>query len=199
VTALRISDRDRRVLVLGGVCILLIVALGRGVPALRSWSAERQRQAAESAELLAHREWLAHNAHGLEREMARVRHALATYDSALVEGGSPSTASARLAELVSDAVSDTDAKLASIRMSADSVTKPGELGHVVAYASVSGDLASLAAVLQTLEEGPQLLSISELSIASIQPAVARTQDEQLQAELIVDGLYRRATRVGTTR
>jgi hypothetical protein len=199
VTALRISDRDRRVLVLGGACMLLIAGLGRGVPALRRWSAERQRQAAESTELLAHREWLAHNAHGLEREMASARRALATYDSALVEGESPSTASARLAELVSDAVSDTDAKLASIRMSADSVTRPGELGHVVAYASVSGDLASLATVLQTLEEGPQLLSISELSIASMQPAVARTQAEQLQAELVVDGLYRRATRVGTRR
>jgi hypothetical protein len=183
VIALNISDRDRRVLVLGGASMLLIAGLGRGIPALRRWSAERQRQAVESAELLAHREWLAHNAHGLDREMARVRRELATYDSALVEGESPSTASARLAELVSDAVADTDAKLASIRMSADSVTKPGELGHVVAYASVSGDLASLAAVLKALEEGPQLLSVSELSIA----------------ELVVDGLYRRATRVGTTR
>jgi hypothetical protein len=179
--------------------MLLIAGIGRGVPALRRWSAERQRQATESAELLAHREWLARNAHGLDRELARVRRELATYDSALVEGESPSTASARLAELVSDAVADTDAKLASIRMSADSVSKPGELGHVVAYASVSGDLASLASVLKTLEEGPRLLSVSELSIASMQPAVARTQAEQLQAELVVDGLYRRATRVGTTR
>jgi hypothetical protein len=179
--------------------MLLIAGIGRGVPALRHWTAERQRQATESAELVAHREWLARTAHWLDREMARVRRELATYDSALVEGESPSTASARLAELVSDAVADTDAKLASIRMSADSVTRPGELGHVVAYASVSGDLASLAAVLQSLEEGPRLLSVSELSIASMQPAVARTQAEQLQAELVVDGLYRRATRVGTTR
>ena len=199
MNALSISDRDRRVLVLGGTCMLLIAGLGRGIPALRRWSAERQRQATESTELLAHREWLAHNAHGLDGEMTRVRRTLAMYDSALVEGESASTASARLAELVSDAVADTDARLASIRMSADSVVKPGELGHVVAYVSVSGDLTSLATVVQSLEEGPRLLAVSELSIASMQPAVSRAQAEQLQAELVVDGLYRRATRLGTAR
>ena len=113
---LRITDRDRRVLVLGGLCMLLIAGLGRGIPALRRWSAERQREAVESAQLLAQREWLAHNARGLDRELARVRRELAAYDSALVEGETPSTASARLAQLVSDAVADTDARLASIRL-----------------------------------------------------------------------------------
>jgi hypothetical protein len=193
------TDPDRRVLALGGVCIMLIVAVARGLPALRTYTAERRAEAAHTAELLAHREWLSRNARGLERELARVRGQLATYDSALVEGETPSTASARLAQLVSDAVSDTDARIASIRMSSDSAAKNGELAHVVAYASVSGDLTSLAIVLQHLEEGPHLLSVSELSIASTQPAVARTQAEQLQAELVVDGLYRRATRLGTSR
>jgi hypothetical protein len=197
--ALRVTDRDRRVLVLGGVCMLLIAGLGRGIPALGRWTAQRQREAAESAHLLAQREWLTRNARGLDRELTRVRRELATYDSALVEGETPSTASARLAQLVSDAVSDTDARLASIRMSADSAGKPGELAHVVAYASVSGDLFSLATVLQSLEEGPRLLAVSELSLASMQSAVARTQAEQLQAELVVNGLYRRATRLGTSR
>jgi hypothetical protein len=196
---LRITDRDRRVLVLGGLCMLLIAGLGRGIPALGRWAAERQREAVESTQQLAQREWLARNARGLDRELARVRRELAAYDSALVEGETPSTASARLAQLVSDAIADTDARLASVRMSADSATKRGELAQVVAYASVSGDLFSLATVLQSLEEGPRLLAVSELSIASMQSGVARTQAEQLQAEVVVQGLYRRATRLGTSR
>jgi hypothetical protein len=179
--------------------MLLIAALGRGLPAVGRWTAERQREASESAELLARHEWLARNAPKLDRELARVRRELAGYDSALVEGENPNTASARLAELISEAVSDTDARLGSIRLSADSGAKPGELAHVVAYASVSGDLESLAAVIETLEGGRRLLAVSELSIASMQPAVARTQAEQLQAELVVDGLYRRAARVGANR
>ena len=199
MTALRVTDRDRRVLVLGGVFMVLIAAVGRGLPSVHRRSTERRRVATETTELLAHREWLAHNARGLDRELARVRHGLAAYDSALVEGETPSTASARLAQIVSDAVADTDARLASIRMSADSAPKVGELTQVVAYASVSGDLASLAMVLQSLEEGPQLLAVSELSIASTQAAVPRTQPERLQAELVVQGLYRRATRLGTSR
>jgi Type II secretion system (T2SS), protein M subtype b len=197
--ALPMSDRDRRVLVLGGAAILLIVAVARGLPALRVFAAERRAETSRTTELLAHREWLSRNARGLEHELVRVCGQLAAYDSALVEGETPSTASARLAQLVSDAVSETDARLASIRMSADSAARSGDLAHVVAYASVSGDLTSLATVLQLLEEGPHLLSVSELSIASTQPAVARTQAEQLQAELVVHGLYRRATRLGTSR
>jgi hypothetical protein len=116
-----------------------------------------------------------------------------------VEGETPNTASARLAELVSDAVSDTDARLGSVRLSADTAGKPGELAHVIAYASIAGDLSSIANVLETLEAGPRLLAISELSVASMQGGVARSQPEQLQAELVVDGLYRRATRLGTSR
>jgi len=197
--ALRMTDRDRRVLVVGGASILLIVGVARGLPALSAYAAERRAEAARSTELLRHREWLSGNARGLERELVRVRGQLAAYDSALVEGETPSTASARLAQLVSDAVSETDARLASIRMSSDSAAKNGELAHVVAYASVSGDLTSLATVLQLLEEGPHLLSVSELSISSTQAAVPRTQAEQLQAELVVEGLYRRATRLGTSR
>jgi hypothetical protein len=199
MTVLRITDRDRRVLMAGSVGIVLIVALGRGLPALRAHVTDRQRIGAASAEQLARREWLAANAPRFDRELVRVRHELAAYDSALVEGETPNTASARLAELVSEAVSDTDARLGSIRLSADTAARTGELAHVIAYASVTGDLFSIANVLQALETGPRLLAVSELSVASMQAGVARTQPEQLQAEIVVDGLYRRATRLGTSR
>jgi hypothetical protein len=199
VKALRITDSDRRVLLAGSVGIALIGAFGRGLPILRTHVADRKRVAAASAEQLAQKEWLAANAGRFDHDFARVRHQLAAYDSALVEGETPNTASARLAELVSEAVSDTDARLGSIRLSADSAANPGELAHVIAYASVTGDLFSIANVLQSLEDGPRLLAVSELSVTSMNAGVARTQAEQLQAEIVVDGLYRRATRLGTSR
>jgi hypothetical protein len=199
MTAPGITERDRRVLIAGGVGILLIVALGRGLPVLRRHVADRQSVAAATAQQVAHEEWLAHNARSLDRELARVRQYLATYDSALVEGETPNTASARLAELVSNAVSDTDARMGSIRLSADTAGKPGELAHVVAYASLTGDLFAIATVLQALEGGPRLLAVSELTVASLRAGIPRTEAEQLQVDLVVDGLYRRATRLGTSR
>jgi hypothetical protein len=187
-----LGGRDRRVLLLGGAVVALILVLGRVVPATLAYSADRQRGATAAAEQLAHTEWLVQSAPNLRRELDRVRRELTRYDSALVEGGSPSTASARLAEVVSDAVADADARLGSIRLSADTSALSGELAHVVAHATITGDLLSLATVLQALEEGPQLLAVTEVSIDTTQPRLARSQTEQLQAELVVDGLYRRA-------
>lgn len=194
MSAASLSRRDRRVLAIGAVAVLGIALVGRGAPAFLAYAADRRQSAADVAQRASRTEWLVRNAAMLQRELGRVRVDLAQLDSALLDGDTPTAASAMLAALVSDAVADTDARLASIRLSADTTGKPSELLRVVAHASITGDLLSIAAVLQTLEAGPQLLAVSELSIATTQPGIAPTQTEHLQVELSVDGLYRREPR-----
>jgi hypothetical protein len=192
MTGPTLSVRDRRVLVFGGMIVLAIAVLGRGVPALRAHAVEQRARAADAVHRAARAEWQARHAHEMQHALRQTRLRLAAYDSALVRGATPSEASASLAELVSDAVDGTDARLGSIQLGADSAGTPGALARVTAHASVSGELMSIALVLAALEQGPQLLAVRELSIGGAQPNLARNQREQLQAELVVDGLYRRA-------
>jgi hypothetical protein len=190
VSATRLSQRDRRLLVIGAVAVTSILLVGHAVPALMAFTSEHRRRAEALVARAARSEWLARNAGALNRALERSRDELARHDSALVVGGTASTASANLAQAVSDAVDEADARLGAIRADGDSSAGAGEVAHVVAHASITGDLQSIATVLRLLEQGPRMLAISELSIATTQPNVPHDQAEQLQAELVVDGLYR---------
>jgi hypothetical protein len=189
VNAITLSRRDRRVLALGAIGVTTILVAGRGVPSLIALTREHRRRADAATARAVRSEWLVRDAGALNRALGRSRVELARHDSALVSGTTAGAASANLAELVSHAVAETDARLGAIRADADSDAASGDVAHVVAHASISGDLLSLATVLRTLEQGPHMLVVSELSIATTQPNVPRNQVEQLQAELVVDGLY----------
>jgi hypothetical protein len=190
VSTTRISKRDRRVLVVGAAAVTCILLVGRAVPSLMAFTSEHRRRSDALVARAARTEWLAHNADALNRALERSRGELARHDSALVAGETASAASANLAQVVSDAVAETDARLGAIRADGDSGAAPGEVAHVVAHASITGDLQTIATVLRLLEEGPRMLAVSELSIAATQPNVPHDQVEQLQAELVIDGLYR---------
>lgn len=189
MSATSISRRDRRVLGIGALVVTTILVAGRALPALVTLTSEHRRRAEEATARAARSEWLVHNADALNRALAGSRRELARYDSAFVAGGTVSAASANLAQVVSDAVAETDARLGAVRADGDSSAAPGDVAHVVAHASIIGDLESISTVLRTLEQGPRVLVISQLSIAATQPNVTHDQAEQLQAELVVDGLY----------
>lgn len=174
---------------IGALAVTTILVAGRALPALVTLTSEHRRRAEETTARAARSAWLAHNADALHRALAGSRRELARYDSAFIAGGTVSTASANLAQVVSDAVAETDARLGAVRADGDSSAAPGDVAHVVAHASITGDLESIATVLRTLEQGPRVLVVSELSIAATQPNVPHDQVEQLQAELVVDGLY----------
>jgi hypothetical protein len=186
---MQVSKRDRRVLLIGAIAVTAILVGGRGVPALLAFTGEERRHAEEATARAARSEWLAHNANALSHALERSRGELARHESAFVAGTTGNAASANLAQIVSDAVAESDARLGAIRADADSTVARGDVAHVVAHASITGDLESIATVLRTLEQGPPVLVISELSIAATQPNVPHDQAEQLQAELVVDGLY----------
>lgn len=191
MTSSLISPRDARVLVLGSALVLALFAVGRGVPVLRAYTAAHRQSAAAAIQRVGLAEWSAHNAERTGRALEQTRVQLAAYDAALVDGTTPSTASASLAELVADAASSADVRLGSMQFSADTVAGRSILSRVTARVSASGDLMSVAQLLQILEQGPQLLAVRELSIAQAQGGLAHGHTETLQVELLVEGLFRR--------
>lgn len=185
------SPRDQRVLAVGVGAVLIIVLSAQGVPRIIEYTSARERQANAAIARATRAEQAIHRAGRTHSTLRLVRAGLATYDSALVEGTTSSAASARLSSLISEAVDGTDARLGSVTLGVDSSASRGKLARVTARASLSGELFSIALVLQALEEGPHLLAVRELSLTQPQPVASPTQVEIMQAEIMVEGLFRR--------
>ena len=191
MSGLALSARDRRALTLGGATLALLLALGRGLPVLLRWRADAAASAAElSAE--AARAGRSVRALGAARDsLAARRLRLAALDSAFLEGATPAAAGAHLAELVAESAAAVDATLGVVQVRPDTAA-PGPFTRIGVRAGVSGSLESIALFLATLEEGPALLAVRELSIAQPEPGIAPARQETLRAEVLVEGLARNA-------
>lgn len=192
-----LSSRDRSVLLIGGMIVVSFLVIGRGLPWLHARIQERRQAALVATQQATQTEWQVRNAAPTRRALNQVRRELAAYDSALVNGVTPSAASASLAALVSEAASIGDAQIGSIQLAADTVPSRDVLSHVTARLSASGDLMSIALMLQGLEQGPQLLAVRELNMVRSPSGSTRGQPESLQVELLVEGLYRHQTTGGS--
>jgi hypothetical protein len=192
LSAIRLSPRDRFALAFGAGVMLLLVALGRGMPALLGWTRDHRARATAAAAELARAEHSVRNLARTRRVLSQAESRLAAYDSALLAGHTPASAGAALAALLSEAASVSEAALGAVQLSADTAAR-SVLARASARASVSGDLESVALFLETLEEGPQLTAVRELSITPSQPFVAPGQREMLRLEITVEGLFRAAT------
>jgi hypothetical protein len=192
MTILPRSPRELRVVVMGIGTMLAIVVSAREMPRLREYETERRSRANVTIARALRAEQAIHRADRTRVSLIQVRSGLAKYDSALVEGDTPSAASARLASVISDAVDGTEARLGSVTLGVDSTGNRGQLARVTARASLSGELYSIVLVLQTLEKGPPMVAVRELSLIQSQPVTSPTQVEAIQAEIVVEGLYRRA-------
>ena len=183
----RLSSRDRKVLVLGAVIVVTLLLVGRGLPRLRDW-ARRETEAAAAMSLQVQR--LRASLDGRRRNEAlthEVALRLARYDSSALAGRAPTTASARLAELLAECADAAETQLGAVQLSVDSTTSL--LGHVSARVEVTGDLEAIAIFLDALEEGPELLAVRELDVASDGSVLPPTQPERLRAQILVEGVY----------
>ena len=187
---MRMSVRDRRALTIGAAAIVGLTVLGRGLPALLSW----ERREAAIAEK-----------RGADLALARVQitRARMVQDSArahgarivalaplLLGGDSPATASATLAGILSGAAARANVRVGALQLHADTATR-GPFVRVGVRGEVTGDIAGVTAMLASLERGPTMLAIRELSITQPEPAVASDHMEALHVELMVEGLMQR--------
>ena len=183
----RLSARDRKVLLFGaGICATLIVAT-RGVPAALRWSAEERANGAQLViEEARARESVARSRDTRDSLKARGARYYALGQS-LLEGESVAGGGGSLASLLSDAAGEANVRLGSVQVRADTAGA-GAFTTIGVRATATGDLRGIAALLRTLERGPTLLAVRELSITQPEPAAGDDRPEALQVQLLVEGL-----------
>lgn len=179
------AERDRRALRWGAPALLLLLLLGRGLPAVRDWTSTERRLAEQSAWQLRR----AISAHSQRSEIAdSLRERTARYvalSPSLLTGATSAAASAGLVGLVTSAADAAGVHVTSTQASMDSA----RVFTPIAVRLVgTGDVRGITRLLASLERTEPLLSVSDVSIA--QPDVGASADrmESLRVDFTVRGL-----------
>jgi hypothetical protein len=182
-----LNARDRRALITCCGVIAPLVLCSRGIPAMLRWQA-RERAEADS---LVERARVARSAIdqlGRARDsLASRRKRLVALSEGVVPGNAPAVASASLAERVSDLAEEAGVVLTTVQIQFDTLGR-GSFVPIRVRASVAGDLESLADFLSSIELGPPLAMLRELSISASGPAAS--PEQELRAEVMVEALGR---------
>ena len=184
-----LSPHDRRIAVRGVVAIAILVLVGRVIPGLRDWASERVGAVGQLQLESLRTEQSARDTLATRHLLVRSRARLADYDSAALDAASYTRASAMLATVVRDAADAAEAQLGVVQLRADS-SATGRLSHVFVRATVTGNLESLALFLESLEGGPELLAVRELSITQPEPGIPSERPESLRGEVLVEAVFR---------
>ena len=195
MTKPRLGVRDRRALTIGAGVIAIVLLASRGVPAMIAWQRERNRDADARQEKL-------------DRAMAAISRVGAVRDSigargerivalapVLVAGDTPASASASLAELMSGAAELSNVKLGALQLHADTSSRDAFV-RVGVHGEATGDVTGIMSMLASLESGPTLLAVRELSITQPEPSAPADHMETLHVELTVEGLMLRQRAAG---
>jgi type II secretion system (T2SS) protein M len=183
----QLSRRDRRTLLIGAVTIASLVAFSRGFPAWNTWRYEATAAAVESTGEARRAESAVGMEAALRDTLAARRRRFLALAPAVLTGDSPALATGTLAELVSGAAANAGVSLGSIQPRGD--TAIGRMFTPVAVrASGVGDIRGVIRLLVTLERGPVLLSVRELSITQPDPAAGKDRAEQLRIDLLIEAL-----------
>jgi len=184
---LAISARDRRLLAFGTSVVGSLLTLARGIPALRQWEARQLAEAASVAGQLA-------STRAALRRLPRVRDSLAArtrrldaVDSTLLSAASPAAAAAGLTSIVEQIADDSDLKVASMEIRADSVPT-GSLAHVSVRVNGVCDVAGLAAFLRAVEAGETLLVVRDILVSQSEPTAPEGKPEALRVEALIEGV-----------
>jgi hypothetical protein len=105
----------------------------------------------------------------------------------ILPGRSSTAAGAELTALVSGAAQGAGLRLASVQVQPDTV-RLGVFVRVAVRADFSGDVKGLSNLLLSLERGPLMLRVRELSIAQAEPAGDDSRPEVLRSHVVVEAL-----------
>lgn len=183
----RISGRDRRTLVTGMIVILLLVLLGRGIPAWRRWDAGVRASAAEMAAEAARAEQTVRLLPPALDSLQARRARLVALGRGVLDGESTAASGAALASLVSGAAARAGVEIGSVQVRPDTAGA-GTFMRIAVRADGTGDLPAITRMLALLEGAPELLAVRALSITQPTPGGPAEQPEALRMEISVEGL-----------
>jgi hypothetical protein len=184
ISKLGLSSRDRRTLTIGSFAIASLIVVARGIPALRSWDADRKAEAYSAAQQLASlRDGLV-MLPTLRDSLRLRRDRLAALESNLLFGASPSAIAASLASELEDLADDNAVKVTALQLRADTVATGG-LARVDVRLTGIADVYGLAGFLRAAESDSTLLVVRDLSVSQAEPTAADGRPEALRVDMLV--------------
>lgn len=183
-----IISRDRRALVAGAVVVLLLVAFARGLPALRRWQADVRDSSAALVQEAARARMMVARGRTTRDSLAARQQRFIALAPLLLRGETPAMGSATLAALISTAATAASVRLGPVQVRAADTATRGVFSRVGVRADITGDVRGVSAFLSTLERGPTLVAVRELTIAQLEPAAAADRAEALHVTVAVEAL-----------
>ena len=188
-----LRQRDRRAIMLGASVVLAIVVPGRGIPGWKRWvSEERDRARQVQTRVVRLRSIIGVRSRLSDSVRAASRQYLGLAPR-LLDGDKPVTAGATLLAMVSNAATGSGLQVGSVQSTGDSAGR--RFVRVAVRGEATGDVIGLAEFLETLETGPVITSVRELSVDQPDPGAPAEQSEALRIQFVVEGIGLRRTRV----
>ncbi len=184
------TPRDRRALRWGAIAIGIALIVLRGAPwAVRSARTTNDRIARERA-LLLETKALISAAPSLEDSLTHLTRRVASLAPRFLKGESGAEAQSDLADRVSVLAERGHLTVDRIVPEGDSLSRAGgALRRVTVQATLTGDLAELIDLLDTMEHEAALITPVALRLAAADPAAPMTIPEVIRADVTVTGWY----------
>lgn len=182
-----LSSRDRRILKSGGIAILGMLTLSKGVPAAHRWESEQldvAKRMQSQVRLLEQGTLVARQL----RDSVRVRsRRLDSLRSFLIDAPRAADAGPLLSSQLSELADSTGIEILTMNMRADS-TAGSPLARVEVRVNGQGDIYGLMHFLRAIEDTVTLLNVRELSVTQSDPGAPDNRSELLRFEVVVEGL-----------
>ena len=182
------TERERRVLRLGGAVVLGATLALRVVPSGVRAVLSGERAVDQRAALLAHARAELADVGGLSARAAALTRALSNLAPELLAGETPAEATADLVERLTLIAARHNARLERTDQVPDSASG-GRLRRIRVRIELAGDIAGMTGVLRTLAGGDAAVSVEALRIVAPDPGTGAGAPEALRAELTVAGWY----------
>lgn len=185
-----LSPRERRSIAFAVVGIGAILAVARGIPALRAWQTHVAAAAMQLESELARTRTSAQRTGATTDTLSARQRRLREAGRQLLRGSTPALAGATLASMLTTAAAACNVTISTVQVHADTASSH-VFAPVTVHAEGTGDIAGVVSLLKSLETDKALLSIRDVSISQPEPGAPPERFEALRVELTVQGLLLR--------
>jgi hypothetical protein len=186
--AARLSHRDVRALVVGGIGLFLLLAVPRAARAWLAWRAEATQAAAEmTLELERTRRTIAGLGAALDSAEARVSR-FRELGTMLFVVRKQAEAAAALTGAIGEAAAGSTIRIIGVETRLDTTSVPKTLRRISATVHANGDITGLASLLERLESRRTLLALRKLSVHPQNVEAPQNAAEVLDIRLTVEAL-----------
>jgi hypothetical protein len=191
MAGMEFSPSDRRTLSRGVLAISMIVAIGKGVPALERLQESRVATAHETLRELATLRAASKGSEAIRDSLRARQHRLGDLENGLLHAPTPQRAAAQIATLLAAYATVSGARVSATVLRPDTGFVKG-IARVTVRLSIATDVQGLAALMKRIEDDDRMLAVRELTVSGNDPGGSETRAEILSADMLIEALALRS-------